>query len=81
VESVRATALEMATGKAPQIKPSVDFKTTKRGSSRLWVRKLQVDGKFGRGTEAALKDWQEAQGLEPDGIAGRNTYRALGLIA
>lgn len=87
VESVRATALEMATGKAPQIKPSVDFKTTKRGSSGLWVRKLQqaleiqVDGKFGRGTEAALIDWQEAQGLEPDGIAGRNTYRALGLIA
>ena len=56
-------------------------------STGLWVRKLQqalevhVDGKFGQGTEAALKAWQQAHGLEPDGIAGRATYRALGLLA
>lgn len=35
---------------------------------------------IGNGTEAALRAWQEANGLAPDGIAGRNTYRALGLI-
>jgi lysozyme family protein len=87
VEGVRATAVAMATGKAPENKPSVDFKTTKKGSTGLWVRKLQqaleiqVDGKFGKGTEAELKAWQESQGLEPDGIAGRNTYRGLGLLA
>ena len=28
-----------------------------------------------------LKAWQQANGLEPDGIAGRNTYRSLGLLA
>lgn len=88
VEGVRATALAMATGKKPpEIKPSVEFTTTRKGSRGLWVRKLQqaleiqVDGVFGRDTEAELKAWQEAQGLQADGIAGRNTYRALGLLA
>jgi peptidoglycan hydrolase-like protein with peptidoglycan-binding domain len=42
---------------------------------------IQVDGKFGPGTETALKQWQQENGLEVDGIAGRNTYRALGLVA
>lgn len=87
VEAVRATAVAMATGKAPEVVPTVEYKVTKKGSRGIWVRKLQqalgihVDGKFGRGTEAALKAWQQAQGLEPDGIAGRVTYRALGLLA
>ena len=84
VEGVRPTAIAMASGLPPA--PIVEYRTTKKGSSGLWVRKLQqglgihVDGKFGTDTEAALKAWQTAQGLEPDGIAGRNTYRALGLL-
>jgi len=87
VESVRTTAVAMATGKTPAIVPAVKYRTTRKGSTGRWVRKLQqaleihVDGKFGRGTEAALKAWQQANGLEPDGIAGRVTYRALGLLA
>ena len=62
-------------------------KSTKKGSKGIWVRnlqtalKLQVDGTFGKATEAALKAWQKANGLQADGIAGRNTYRALGLLA
>lgn len=87
VEGVRATALDMTDVKKPEITPSVKFNTTRKGSTGLWVRKLQealeihVDGKFGRDTEAVLKAWQQEQGLEADGIAGRNTYRALGLLA
>jgi len=42
---------------------------------------IQVDGNFGPGTERALKAWQKENGLKADGIAGRNTYRALGLLA
>ena len=70
-----------------EIAPSVDYITTKAGSKGPWVRKLQealkiqVDGKFGPGTETVLKAWQKAHDLEADGIAGRNTYRALGLLA
>ncbi|NKB80888.1 MAG: hypothetical protein GKS05_03120 [Nitrospirales bacterium] len=89
VEGVRTTAITMAGGKGPSVEiiPSVEYKLVKKGSRGLWVRKLQetlgiqVDGKFGRGTEVALKAWQEQSGLEPDGIAGRNTYRSLGLLA
>ena len=87
VEGVRATALDMSDVKKPEITPSVKYNTTRKGSTGLWVRKLQqgleihVDGKFGRNTETVLKAWQQEQGLEADGIAGRNTYRALGLLA
>lgn len=90
VEGVRVTARAMAEDSGSliaEIAPSVEYVTTKKGSKGLWVRNLQealevqVDGKFGPGTEAALKAWQKAHGLEADGIAGRNTYRALGLLA
>jgi len=90
VEGVRMTAIAMAGGvqlKPEEDGPSIDYKTVKRNSRGVWVRKLQqalklhVDGKFGRDTEKALKAWQAENGLEPDGIAGRVTYRSLGLLA
>ena len=90
VEAVRTTAIVMAEGNSPvigEIKPSVDYEPVKKDSTGLWVRKLQealeiqVDGKFASDTEAVLKAWQQEYGLEPDGIAGRNTYRSLGLLA
>jgi len=39
---------------------------------------LSIDGHFGRRTEAALRRFQHAQALDPDGIAGRRTFSALG---
>jgi soluble lytic murein transglycosylase-like protein len=36
-----------------------------------------VDGRYTRGTAAALRRYQRRQGLAPDGIAGRFTYRTL----
>jgi lysozyme family protein len=65
---------------------NVNYDIVRRGSEGPWVVKLQkalhikADGQFGPKTEAALKTFQEANGLVPDGIAGRLTYRALGLI-
>ena len=84
VESVRSVALSMSKGK---ILDSVNFKTVRKGSKGPWVKKLQlalelhVDGDFGKQTEKALKKWQKENGLEADGIAGRVTYRSLGLLA
>jgi len=90
VASVRRRALEMAgaaiDADSPDVTPNLGFQIVRRGSKGEWVVKLQqaleidADGIFGPRTEAALKAFQEAHGLEPDGIAGRNTYRALGLI-
>ncbi len=88
VEGVRSTAMAMARGNSPmEVTPSVEYEVIKKGATGEWVRKLQevlelqVDGKFGSDTEAALKAWQTENGLESDGIAGRNTYRAMGLLA
>ncbi len=69
------------------ILPSVDYEIVRRGSRGEWVTKLQealgleADGIFGPGTEAALKAHQQEEGLTADGVAGRNTYQSLGLIA
>ncbi len=86
VEGVRHQATAMADGEAVLTPVIENYRTVKRGSSGEWVRKLQqalglhVDGKFGPNTEAALIAWQKENGLEADGIAGRNTYRGLGLV-
>jgi peptidoglycan hydrolase-like protein with peptidoglycan-binding domain len=41
----------------------------------------RVDGVYGRQTESAVRQFQSARGLSPDGIAGRETLTALGIIA
>ena len=61
----------------------------KKGDQNLFVMNLQVrlkdlgylqeepDGIFGDGTEEALKSFQRDQGLNDDGIAGPDTWRAI----
>ncbi|HEX4929310.1 MAG TPA: transglycosylase SLT domain-containing protein, partial [Gaiellaceae bacterium] len=44
---------------------------------RFGLAAPEVDGRFTARTEAALRRFQNARGLAPDGIAGRHTYRAL----
>ena len=57
----------------------------KKGLSGEPVRRLQAklgveaDGEFGSNTEKALKDWQTKNGLTADGIAGPDTFMAMGL--
>jgi peptidoglycan hydrolase-like protein with peptidoglycan-binding domain len=57
----------------------------KKGLAGEPVRRLQAklgvetDGEFGPSTEAALKDWQKKNGLAADGVAGPDTFLAMGL--
>ena len=57
----------------------------KVGSTGEDVKKLQsflnlgADGNFGPGTEKAVKAWQAANGLNPDGLVGAGTWVKMGL--
>lgn len=57
----------------------------KRGLKGAPVKRLQdklgvtADGDFGPGTEAALREYQAANGLAVDGIAGPDTFTAMGM--
>ena len=63
--------------------------TVRNGSEGADARKVQnrlkelgyyqgkVDGKFGRASMNALKNFQTSNGLKADGVAGKNTYAKL----
>ena len=59
----------------------------RKGTSGEPVKRLQAklgvetDGEFGSNTEKALKEWQTKykNSLTPDGIAGPDTFMAMGL--
>ena len=57
----------------------------KRGMKGVPVKRLQeklgvtADGDFGPGTEKAVKEYQAANGLAVDGIAGPDTFTHMGL--
>ncbi len=57
----------------------------KNGMSGAPVKRLQeklgigADGIFGGGTKQAVMDYQKANGLSVDGIAGPDTFTAMGL--
>ena len=66
------------------------YKTLKRGDSGYAVTNLQnllyqlhmidlsdIDGKFGKKTETAVKQFQKEAGLKQDGKVGYNTFAAL----
>lgn len=72
---------ELITGTAIPIE---DDGVLRRGSQGKAVRFLQLclgelddDGSFGAKTEARVKEFQRAHGLEADGEVGRNTWAAI----
>jgi peptidoglycan hydrolase-like protein with peptidoglycan-binding domain len=58
----------------------------KRGTHGDSVRKLQerlgigADGQFGPGTEKAVRDYQQKNGLQADGVAGTTTLAQMNLF-
>ena len=71
--------------------PFVQTAVLRQGSSGGEVKELQrrlkewgyyngaVDGIYGKGTVEAVKAFQKKNGLTADGVAGIETYRALGM--
>jgi peptidoglycan hydrolase-like protein with peptidoglycan-binding domain len=58
------------------LKKGLSGEPVKRLQSKLGV---EADAVFGSATEKALKDWQAKNGLAADGIAGPDTFMAMGL--
>ena len=52
-------------------------KTVQKRLKELGYYKSVIDGKMGKTTVKALKEFQEAHGLTPDGVAGKATYGIL----
>jgi hypothetical protein len=63
---------ELAVGSVGWDVAVLEFRLRRHGLSRG-----RVDGRFTRATAAALRRYQLRRGLVVDGIAGRQTYRAL----
>ena len=73
------------------VPPYVQTAVLKQGSNGGEVKELQrrlkewgyyngaVDGIYGKGTVEAVKAFQKKNGLKADGIAGIETYKALGM--
>ncbi len=51
--------------------------TTKAVTYVQWALKIAADGKWGPKTKAALKSYQRAHGLVPDGVVGPATWSSL----
>lgn len=83
------TALSAATPGDPHLPvPSSNIKSGNSGTAVRWVqqalttkgytlKQYGVDGSFGDETCAAVKTFQKAHQLDSDGIAGKNTRKAL----
>jgi putative chitinase len=60
-----------------------DIGVLRKGAKGVGVKLMQealgigADGDFGPGTERALKEWQSANGLVADGVAGTATFEKL----
>ena len=73
------------------LSPYVQTAVLRQGASGGEVKELQrrlkewgyyngaVDGIYGKGTVAAVKAFQKKNGLTADGVAGIETYKALGM--
>lgn len=63
-----------------------DLVLLRRGTRGTTVKKMQeklgidADGKFGSGTEKAVKEYQQANGLKADGMVGPNTLDKMDLF-
>jgi len=87
IEITPTPAIEITPTPAPTAEPA--YKTLRKGDEGPEVVTLQqaltelgylngaADGNFGTGTQTAVKKFQEDNGLDADGIAGKMTQEAL----
>ena len=83
----QVASIMAGTAPSPSIIPATDGQnrpTLRRGATGPLVRIIQTavgvaaDGQFGADTEAAIRKFQRAKKLVPDGIVGPRTWAAIG---
>lgn len=80
-----AKAAPPAGGAVPAPKPAGSPPLLKKGSSGPWVSYLQSilgvqqTATFDAATEASVKAYQQAKGLDVDGVVGKDTWGSLGV--
>jgi peptidoglycan hydrolase-like protein with peptidoglycan-binding domain len=57
--------------------PTMSITWLQESLNKLIDAKLTVDGKYGQATQDAVKKFQQANGLTPDGWAGVQTQAAI----
>ena len=60
----------------PLIKKGSKGKAVKIWQIILGFTGAEVDGSFGKKTDAATREWQKNKGLTVDGIVGKNSWKA-----
>ena len=68
---------DIPSGKVKLNSEGEDAKLVQARLKDLGYYRGRVDGKFGSASVKALKAFQEANGMEPDGIAGETTYQRM----
>ncbi len=86
IASEQAQAMEEMKGE--RVKTNISVKS-RVGKGRGWTKEIQtclknagfyngkIDGIKGKNTKKAIKEFQKANGLTPDGIAGKKTWELL----
>jgi len=78
---MRLGALDIPDAPPPRLRREDDGEAVRRLQQMLAAAGFSpgaVDGHFGQATDAAVRSFQKARGLEADGIVGPRTWAALG---
>ncbi|MFZ2385009.1 MAG: peptidoglycan-binding domain-containing protein [Candidatus Omnitrophota bacterium] len=60
-----------------EVKSRPTFKQVQKALKNAGYNPGSIDGKFGRQTKEAIKDFQRANNLKPDGKVGKRTWKLL----
>ncbi len=77
--ALAGSSLNAEAGMATAYNTKANIKIVQQRLKDLGYYKSSVDGIFGSGTTAAVKNFQKAKGLTADGIVGTKTIAALGV--
>jgi len=74
---MNSRSLTVDTGENREVKSRPSVKQIQKALKNAGYNPGSIDGKFGRQTREAIKDYQRANNLKPDGKVGKKTWKSL----